>query len=98
VASATAQRSVEQVRKRADGGPVPGGPQRVLQQRAPGAGLPQEQRAHSQPGHELDVFAQAGRAFGELDRLVYGFRAGRGVPAEDPGHPDGDPGQEGGPR
>ena len=85
---------VEHERERADRGTVPGGSQRIVEQRPPGPGLPQEQRPQGQPGDQPKILAQVGRALGERDGLVHRGRAGRAVTAEDPGHPHGDRGQE----
>ena len=54
-----------------------------LEQRPAGAGLAQEDRPDRQPGEQLEIVAQLGRALGERDRLADRRRAGAGVTAED---------------
>ena len=61
---------------------------------APGAGLAQEDRPDRRPQQQQQVVLKLGGALGERNRLVDRLGAGRGIAAEDAGHPDCDRSQE----
>ena len=85
---------VEDERQRPDRRAFPRDLERAVEQRAPGAGLAEEDRRDRQPWNQLQVVAQFGRCTREGDRLLDRLRAGGGVAADDAGHPDRDRGQE----